>query len=150
MWRCLTVVVSVERGGEELLNTVQGVHARGCLVITDDQIRISHIMQMGKGAQQGTSQLDKWLKKYFHSALFKLWAMLKFDSCKNTTKFNGYTSNSIFSVDSWMEINTQSPEICSHFSSSQGLNKIFHILLSLWFKLWALQILEMFREPLNN
>ena len=94
--------------------------------------------------------LPEWLKKDFNSALFKLWAVLKFDSGKNTTKFNGYTSNSISSVNFWVEIDTQSPGICPHFNSSQRLNKVFHILLSLWLKLWALQILQMFREPLNN
>ena len=54
--KMLTVVVSVGRGGEELLNhdTVRGVRARGCLVIVDDQIRISHHVD-GKGCTVGTS-----------------------------------------------------------------------------------------------
>ena len=57
--KMLTVVVSVGRGGEELLNhdTVQCVRARGCLVIMDDQIGNSHRAN-GKGCTAGTSRLD--------------------------------------------------------------------------------------------
>ena len=64
MQRCLTAVVSVGTGGEELLNhdTVRGVRARGCLVIVDDQIGISHRAD-GKGHTTG-HELIRLVKTY--------------------------------------------------------------------------------------
>ena len=54
--------MSVERGGEELLDTVRGVRARGCLVIADDQIGISHRAD-GKGHTTG-HELIRLVKTY--------------------------------------------------------------------------------------